>query len=245
MRYVLHLFPFSTYCEKARWALDHLGVSYQEVTHYPGPHTRAIKKLSGQTSVPVLEDGSRVIAGSAAIIDHAMSAIPGSDLLPAEHEAKILEWQKRLDNIGATLRGTLFYDILQHPKLAVELLTAGQKRPLSGYGIFFRTMIPMLKRMLKQGLPDEAKARADCQKILREIAEATSSTGYIVGDRFTLADLAAASIFFPICMPEHSMGFAFTQKNPDIDRWKASWADNEAIPYIQAMYRNHRLLKDQ
>ncbi|HEX3343119.1 MAG TPA: glutathione S-transferase N-terminal domain-containing protein, partial [Polyangiaceae bacterium] len=47
--------PFSHFCEKARWALDHTRVAYREEGHCPGLHRRAVKLASGKGgSVPVL-----------------------------------------------------------------------------------------------------------------------------------------------------------------------------------------------
>ena len=64
---ILHAFPFSNFCEKARWALDCSGVDYEDRVYWPGLHAKKITALSGQTAVPVLEVGDRIIVGSAAI----------------------------------------------------------------------------------------------------------------------------------------------------------------------------------
>ena len=240
MSYVLHLFPFSNFCEKARWAFDYLDAEYEITTHYPGSHAGAIKKLSGQTAVPVLQDHAKVIFGSAAIIQHVMKAIDGSELLPKEYETEILEWQRRLDEIGATIRGALFYDILAEPSLAIGLLTDGQKTPYSMYGLFFRMMIPMLRKMLRDELPSAQNAREKCLEMLTEIDNASRKTGFLVGDHFTLADLTAASMFYPICMPEHSSGYAYAHNHPGLNRWFSRWEGNETIPYILKIYKEHR-----
>ncbi len=240
MRYRLHLFPFSNYCEKTLWALEHLGIAHTRQLHFPGPHSSKIRKLSNQTSVPVLEDEGIVIAGSAEIISHVMQDVPNPDLMPPEHKTEILKWQARLDGIGGTLRGALFHDILGNPSLAIGLLSAGQKRPLSGYGLFFRAMTPMLKRMLKQNVPDASIARETCKAVLSEVSEAAASTGYLVGDRFSLADLAAAAIFFPIAMPKGAMGYEFARNTPALTPWLNHWCDHPGVAYVERIYDQHR-----
>ncbi|MEO6575733.1 MAG: glutathione S-transferase N-terminal domain-containing protein, partial [Polyangiaceae bacterium] len=45
--------PFSHYCEKARWAADHLRAPYVEEAYIPGGHLRAVSKEGGRT-VPIL-----------------------------------------------------------------------------------------------------------------------------------------------------------------------------------------------
>ncbi|MEM9584235.1 MAG: glutathione S-transferase family protein [Pseudomonadota bacterium] len=241
MRYRLHVFPFSNYCEKTLWAFDELGVDYETQTHFAGPHARAIKKLSGQTSVPVLETGDKVITGSAAIIAHVANGLPESRFMPHEHAAEILQWQERLDEIGGTLRAALFYDLLPHPSVAITALSMGQKRPWSAYGLFFRAMIPVLLRMLRKNVPDAGQARTHCTNLLDEIADATAATGYLVGDRFSFADIAAAATFFPICMPDFAMGQPRPKTFPALADWRASWHGHRAIPYIERIYADHRM----
>ena len=84
MAVVLHQFNFSHFNDKARWALSYKGVEYTRETYLPGPHMPAIRKLSGQTSTPVLDWHGKVIAGSAAVIAHLELAAPSPALIPAD-----------------------------------------------------------------------------------------------------------------------------------------------------------------
>ena len=72
--------PFSHYCEKARWALDHFGVDYEQVSYLPMLHipgvmwqTRLRLGQSEKTSTPmstpiVVTDEGEVIHDSAKIV---------------------------------------------------------------------------------------------------------------------------------------------------------------------------------
>ena len=52
---VLYIFSISHYCEKARWAMDYLGVAYQLKIIPPGPHSAIAKKLGAHgSSLPIL-----------------------------------------------------------------------------------------------------------------------------------------------------------------------------------------------
>ena len=55
MKVVLHQFAYSHYNEKVRWALDYKKLPHDRINYLPGPHMGAIKKMTGQTSTPVLE----------------------------------------------------------------------------------------------------------------------------------------------------------------------------------------------
>lgn len=244
MRYKLHVFPFSNFCEKTLWALNQIGVEYVVETHFPGPHARQIKKLSGQTAVPVLEDGTQVITGSAAIIAHVLAGTPSETLMLGQDSEEITKWQTKFDEVGATLRAALFYDLLPSPADAITVLTMEQKRPLSGYGMFFRAMRPMLMRMLKKNVPDAAAARSQCVTVLDEMMNTIGPSGYLVGDRFTLADIAAAAMFFPIAMPETAMGQSRSSDFPQMSIWRSRWEGHPAIPYINNIYEQHRMMRE-
>lgn len=235
----LHIFPYSNYCEKALWTLDALGVRYRVQYHYPGPHGRRIKALSGQTAVPVLEHDGKVTAGSNHIIE-AFAGTPAHDaLIPAEHRAEIMAWQQKLDDIGGILRGALFHSVLGNRTLAIRLLTCDHKNPWGGYGLFFRAFTPLLRSMLEQKLPNLDSALKPSLNVLSEVTE-TARDGYLVGGRFTLADLTAAAIFFPICNPPGALGHDVATVLPELGPWRTLWAGNPGADYVARIYRDHR-----
>ena len=67
---VLYIFAISHYCEKARWALDHYGIAYQPRFVMPGMNRAIARKLGAASgSLPFMQAGREVIAGSGSIID--------------------------------------------------------------------------------------------------------------------------------------------------------------------------------
>src|SRR5882724_491215 len=66
---VLITIPISHYCEKARWALDRAGVSYQERAHLQVLHWIPVARAGGKKTAPVLVWGDRVFADSADIVE--------------------------------------------------------------------------------------------------------------------------------------------------------------------------------
>ena len=63
----LHQFRHSAFCEKVRLVLAAKGLDYTVVEVTPGLGQLELFRLSGQRQVPVLLDGSEVIADSTAI----------------------------------------------------------------------------------------------------------------------------------------------------------------------------------
>src|SRR5271166_1056903 len=121
----LFQFPFSHYCEKARWALDHKGIPCRIVNVLPGFHRRTIGKLAPKTCVPVLCDDGIVVQDSTAIIDYLDARYPNSPLTPGDPDAsrKALEWEEYLDEeIGVPLRLWFYHHLLPDRGLALKFL---------------------------------------------------------------------------------------------------------------------------
>ncbi len=238
----LHRFPFSNFCEKVNWAFERKKIPYDAVDHLPFKHMRPLKKLSGQTAVPVIETGSgEVIAGSAGIIDHLEMLVPHHALYPGDRVQKTeaLEWQARLDAMGAAVRGAMFYDYLQDRSFFHKMITDGGAGGVS-YKLMFYAMSPVLASMLKKKEPDPEVFRSTIFQMLDDIAQEVGSGGYLVGDQFSVADLTAASLLYPLCYPKGTPGAAFARSTATGSDWLARWEGHEALGYIESIYRQHR-----
>lgn len=75
--------PHSTNVERVALALAHKGLDAEPVVVDPGDRT-AVRRLTGQELVPVLEHGGGAIWDSPRILAHLESAFPERPLLPAE-----------------------------------------------------------------------------------------------------------------------------------------------------------------
>ena len=78
----LHLIPYSTNVERVALALAHKGLTAEAVEHDPGDRS-AIRALSGQDLVPVLEHEGSVIVDSTAIFEYLEAIQPEPSLYPA------------------------------------------------------------------------------------------------------------------------------------------------------------------
>lgn len=66
----LYQFSISHYCEKTRWNLDAKGLDYEIVELLPLWHRIILWRIGGGTTVPVLQDGDKVIADSTRIANY-------------------------------------------------------------------------------------------------------------------------------------------------------------------------------
>ena len=102
----LIVFAISHYCEKARWALDYLGVDYAVKHIAPGVHHQLAKKLGAPgSSLPILvlsgQGDQAFIQGSSAIIDwaEANKAADARSLAPQINQQQALDMERRLDDV--------------------------------------------------------------------------------------------------------------------------------------------------
>ncbi|MFT4046122.1 MAG: hypothetical protein QM661_05430 [Solimonas sp.] len=65
-------------------------------------------------------------------------------------------------------------------------------------------------------------------------------TGYLVGDRFSIADLTAAVILFPTCLPPEYPVAVPEPRPAGWQRWLGRWRDHAGCDYVRRMYREHR-----
>src|SRR5687768_16716828 len=80
---ILITIPLSHYCEKARWALDRVGLAYREEPHAPLVH-RLFTMRKGGGTVPMLLDGGRRLVDSTDILQYADTAGGGDLLYPVD-----------------------------------------------------------------------------------------------------------------------------------------------------------------
>jgi len=198
----LYQFPISHYCEKVRWALDYKKLEYRTVNLLPGLHRARVTKLSGSSSLPVLVHDGRIIKNSSDIIDYLDAHFPESPLTPADQALRreAMEWEKFADEqIGILVRAVCYHVLLDHPAMLVPIFTAGGP----WYGRF---VMPIIYPKLSGVMRDKMKLNQETSQIaLGQLGQAIDKLDarlqdreFLVGDSFTRADLAVASLLAPL-----------------------------------------------
>ncbi len=202
----LYQFPFSHFCEKARWALDYKGIAYRTVNLLPGFHARAVRRIAPETSVPVLRDGGTAIQGSAAIIDYLDMNYPAPALTPRDPEAarEAMEWERYFDEeIGVQTRLWFYYHTLPDSRLALGFLLRGAawyKRP--AFLLAFPMVRPMMMRFMNMTAGNARQAEQRLRFALEGLDAALEGRRFLVGDSFSRADLTVCALLSPLCLPD-------------------------------------------
>jgi glutathione S-transferase len=238
----LFQFPGSHFNEKARWGLDWKHVPHRRNSLMPGPHMRTMKKLTGRTETPAIVDGGTVVPGSTAILEHLERRFPEPALFPddATERERALSIVRRWDaEVGPAVRLAKFFDVME-ADYAVGTFCQGQSAFARGA---YRFGFPIIHRIMKRDMGIDAGSAATAREITREafdfVAKEPNANGYLVGDRFTVADLTCAALLMP-CIPVEEWGGpmdADTEKNR---AWIARWADHPGAEWVRETYRRHR-----
>jgi glutathione S-transferase len=191
---------WSHYCEKARFCLDFKRRPYTIVRVNPFTR-RQVTDLGERGDVPVLTDGGRVIVGSGAIASYLEEAFPDPPLLPGDAGARVevLALQRSCDvRLGPDARRIAYQVALENPALleGTILWPRPPKRWLNG--LVLKLVEPRLRRKFKIYPKEVEESRDRLRALLTELQARAAPTGFLVGDRLTLADITAVSLMDPL-----------------------------------------------
>ena len=234
----------SHYSEKIRWLLDYEKIEYQEEALTPVVHAlpMLLKGKRNQTTVPLIQQGSKHVQDSPRIVDWLSMERGPLKTLPSGLRDEIIDIQQRFDAIGKPVARYLYLPGFAHPALIKNIWTQFAKPWESA---IVRLFYPIIKVVFKVKLKINAKdvARAE-KKIDQEIKwlEQRLSDGrqYLVGDRFTVADITAASLLAPLaCPPEHPI-YGTKDFREKMAGPAEQWANSPAIERVRTMYTQNR-----
>jgi glutathione S-transferase len=241
---VLWQFRISHFNEKARWALDWKALPHVRRSLLPGLHIPRVMWMTGQKSVPVLVVDGAAIADSTRIIETLERLRPEPPLYPSDEgdRRRALELEDWFDEeLGPHIRRAAFHDILPFSGYATEFLAYGASPAARrAYRAFFPAIRAAMR--LDMGI-DAARAEQSREKTLAALDRLETElqpSGYLVGGRFSVADLTAAALFAPLVMPPE-FSYPLPEPLPEpAARFRASVSSRPAFRWVQEMYRRHR-----
>jgi glutathione S-transferase len=248
-RPILWQITVSHYSEKARWALAWKQIDHERRSPPPGGHMAVALWLTrgSQVTFPVLTIDGRNIGDSTAIIAALEQRRPEPPLYPADPELRrrALALEDFFDQeVGPHTRLLAWHELLEDGdrfREIVEQTVPGPLQKVAGPA----TSYARLYTKLRFGVADPEAAELARAKILagfdRLDAELDASgSGYLVGDRFSVADLTAASLLYPIVLPEE--GPVSTELGPaaGIEAFREPLKERPGYLWVEEMFRRHR-----
>jgi glutathione S-transferase len=107
------------------------------------------------------------------------------------------------------------------------------------YGFAFPLVRAVMRRDMQIDATTAAASRTVVHAALDRIARELQPSGYLVGDRFSVADLTAASLLAPL-LRAPAFPYALPPLVPALAEWRAALADHTAFRWAEDMYRRHR-----
>ena len=201
-RPVLWHLAMSHYNEKARWALDWKRIPHTRRATMPAVHVAVAKRLAGTETFPILQIGDEVFADSSEIISALDRRWPARPLLPDDpvERERALELQQQFDTVLApAVRSLAYQHLLVDPELSAKMLStgggAGRERTL-------RLLQPVLAPLMRKNFDVPPQSDDGPERIVlaqvEQIGAITEGREFLVGERFSVADLTAASFLAPL-----------------------------------------------
>ncbi len=237
----------SHYSEKARWALDYKDVEHRRRTPAPGAHMPIAALLTrGEfNTLPILRIGGRTIGDSSSVIAAIEQRYPEPPLYPADPDQRrrALELEDYFDEeLGPHTRLLAFHEIGRDRDVFEKLMAESAPGPLAkapgmaaAYGRLFTG--------LRFGVHDDEAAQVAREGIVAALGRLERELGdgeYLVGDSFSVADLTAASLFFPIVLPAEGPVPASVPPARGIAEFREPLQDRRGYRYVEEMFRRHR-----
>lgn len=210
--YQLH---WSHYVEKVRWALDYKKLEWSAVDVDPFTK-RQMQHLSCKLTldsgremyaVPTIHDHATgsVVGDSSKILDYLESTYPTPELYPSEsvERHEVARWVRWLDStLGLAARRLAYTQIaLEHPAILARLFIPHS----TGVGAFKESLegtiiAGVLSRRFRFQHNRADRVFEQLEHCLLIAARQISSHAYLVGERFTTADLTLAALLRPVLL---------------------------------------------
>jgi glutathione S-transferase len=209
---------------------------------------QATKQLGAVgSSLPLLVSDERVVHGSCPIIDWAEAAVatPSKRLSPdSEFKEECRALEQRLDDVAGVHVRRYYYSeaIVDYPDSV---------RP-----IFTRDLVPSerqslgenwgLVRKLMMGAMDLGpKQREESRRVVEGELDwfdglLADGRRFLLGDRFSRADITAASLLAPLALPKEHPTYGVLEVPPQARADMALWANRPTLAWVREIYRGHR-----
>ncbi len=241
----LHGLHVSPYTERARWALDHHGISYRYKEHVPLMGELALRRRvrglgRARATVPVLDDeNGTVIPDSIEIARYADDVGKASPLFPPAKDADVREWCEVANRFMDVGRAWVLHNLATSRDAQREALppfVPAFVKPL---------LAPMSRRVAlflaqKHVSPKDIEARVDsvARPLLEKVRAQRTDKPYLLGE-FSYADVVICAALAAVRARESAKLGPATRKTWTHEALARDFPD--LLDWRDAVYAKHRL----
>lgn len=237
----------SHFSEKARWALAWKDIEHRRHSPPPGAHMAVALWLTrgrGYT-FPILQLDGRNIADSTAIVAALEERFPEPPLYPTDPEKRrrALVLEDFFDEeLGPHIRLLAWHEFGNDRERFRALMEQAVPAPLNRFSgataayARFYTSLRFRARDPKAAERARAKILAALDRLEAELGDGE----YLVGDRFGVADLTAASLFYPLVLPPEGPIKGERRAAAGFERFREPLKQRRGYKWVEEMFRRHR-----
>jgi glutathione S-transferase len=247
-RPVLYVFAISHYCEKARWAIEYLDIDYELRHVAPGAHMRVAKQFGAAgSSVPLLVADQRAVQGSGKIVEWAEQSkgdSPRSLRADSRFDQERHALEQRLDDvIGVHVRRYYYSEaMVEHPDSVRPIFTKdlpeSESQPLEeNWGVVRQMMIAAMDLGHEQGQQSRQIIEGELDWLDGLLADGRR---FLIGDRFSSADVTAASLLAPLALPKEHPTYGILDVPPRATIDLELWSERPTLEWVRKIYQDYR-----
>jgi glutathione S-transferase len=241
----LYVFAISHYCEKARWALEYLGIEHEINYLAPGLHAEHMTNLGADgTSLPVLVIDGKLVQGSSDIISWAELAPNNGRTLHCDNTPLISDMVSRIDDVLGVHVRRMYYSeaLVEHSKTVLPIFAnyLGKEEAALLNEIWEFVVAAMIQKMdlgTNQGRESRNIVMQQLDWFDKLLGDGRD---YLLGDTFTRVDMSAASILAPLAITSDHPTYANLQVPPRVAQDVIDWQSRPVSQFVARMYRRHR-----
>lgn len=198
------------------------------------------------TTLPILIVDKEAIQGSANIIDWAQrySSELSKSLTPSSDIEKCLEIEKRLDDVAGVHVRRFYYSeaVVDHP---CELRRIFSKDLSFMNKMVLRGSWSMVRKLMIKGMDLGKDQGEESKRIIEQELDwidglLSNGGSFLVGDKFSRADLTAASLLAPIASPKKHPVYNDIALPPKMTSDMQTWQERPAIKWVNEIYSQYR-----
>jgi glutathione S-transferase len=245
---VLWHISISHYNEKVRWALDFKGVPHRRRAIPGGFHMLAALALTGGESYtfPILELDGEAISDSTAIIGALERRYPEPALYPEDpaERRRALDLEDYFDEeLGPPMRLLGWHEMTRDPERLSALMdqflppaVRGSQAARDSAARFASVFTAMRYRVRSEDAAQ--RARHAVIAALDRLEAELDGNEYLAEDRFGVADLTAAALFYPLVLPPEGPDLGDPPEG--FQRFRQPLEDRPGFQWVAGVYRTHR-----
>ncbi len=241
--------PVSHYSEKARWALAWKGVEHERRSPPAGMHIAVALWLTrgSEVTFPILTLDGRNVGDSTAIIAALEERHPEPALYPEDPDQRrrALALEDFFDEeLGPHSRLLAWHELRNDRERFQKVVEGTVPGPLQRAGGLVTSYAGVYTR-LRFGVADPRAAELARTKIVAafdRLDEELAANGgeYLVGDGFTVADLTAASLLYPVVLPPEGPAATEAGAPAGLEAFRETLKKRPGYVWVEEMFRRHR-----